>query len=359
MAVRQGASGLAHLGASFASAAELCAKLVATNPTIFQEAASLYWVAVFDDALCRRDTGDLDGACAGLTSIIASDAKKRPVCIDAPPQEIVARAAAEIARAKLQACIVHLELGRYDQAAAIVAEVAAASPEMQMGDPAFFSEVLYRTFKEAVNAGDNAVAESLGQHLRRLLVAEAGADVLSKEGLCTIRQEVLAKAALEDIRPNHLPCSLFYLGMQRLNVAGNAGGAAAMFETAATVTRHMVKLFVVPEPASLYWVQVYHAGLANLIAGNRERSLEWFQQIFDAADALPHDLVQTELLPRDIARAKRQAGIAHLQLGRYDQAAALLAEAAAAPAEVLSRDERTSATSLAETARAASLGQPV
>jgi hypothetical protein len=127
MAERQGATGLAHLGASFASAAELCAKVVALTPEYFQEAASIYWVAVFEDAICRRDAGDLDGALAGLRSIIASDANECSAGVGAPPQEIVARAAAEIPRAEGQARIAHLELGRNDQATALQAETARAA----------------------------------------------------------------------------------------------------------------------------------------------------------------------------------------------------------------------------------------
>lgn len=94
MAERQGAAGLAHLGASFSLAAELCSDVVATEPRFFQEAASLYWVAVFEDGLWRRDTGDVNGARERLATIVMGDPAGYPRGIGAPPPDIAARAAA-------------------------------------------------------------------------------------------------------------------------------------------------------------------------------------------------------------------------------------------------------------------------
>jgi 2-polyprenyl-3-methyl-5-hydroxy-6-metoxy-1,4-benzoquinol methylase/tetratricopeptide (TPR) repeat protein len=239
--------------------------------------------------------------------------------------------------------------------------LAALVQAFREGGGPVYSGALYRAFKEAVNAGELATARSLASELQELLFGLLGRDVTSQEGLRAIVQNFRAERRLLGLKPYHLPGSMFYLGMAFLNFEKDPQRAALLFEAATEVTRHMLSRpnALLSEPASLYWLMVYHAGLANLVAGNRERSLEWFQQIFEAAVALPDDLVQTELLPRDIARAKLQAGIAHLQLGRHEQATALLAEAAAAPAEALSRDERSAAASLAETARAAIRGEAV
>ncbi len=95
MAARQGAAGFGDAAMLFDLAADLCAHCVAIDPLLYQEAASLHWVAVFERALCWRDAGRGEEALRDLDWILSDDPATRPPGCGAASAELRGRAAAE------------------------------------------------------------------------------------------------------------------------------------------------------------------------------------------------------------------------------------------------------------------------
>lgn len=217
----------------------------------------------------------------------------------------------------------------------------------RLSDTEVYSGALFRALKEAVNLGDAGHSSVLMEKMRGLLKAKTGFDFFSISEISAY-QEILKKDfELTKLPTYHFPCTLYYLGMGFLNFRSDPWLAAMLFEAAAQVVELMLAYpWAVSEAASLYWLIVYHAGVAALLAGRRRESLNWFDKIFYASTSMPNELLLTTLSLRDVARAKVQAGVAHLQLGERAAARSLLKEALEAPHECLTRDERNIATRL-------------
>lgn len=102
MAVRQGAPGPAAQDL-FACAAELCGDAQRFAAQFFQEAASLYWVAVFEEGVSRLVVGDRAVALRLFARVVDGPEPEAPhLAFCSRPPDLVRRAAVQAAIAVLQ-----------------------------------------------------------------------------------------------------------------------------------------------------------------------------------------------------------------------------------------------------------------
>lgn len=193
-----------------------------------------------------------------------------------------------------------------------------SDPHLRMG-------LLYRAFKEQVNAGDRAAAENSCATLQVLVQEIFGLDLLDPAAVLAVILEARTLKDFGDRAPFFAPAFLFYAAMARLNWGLFLTDAEAGFAASAESARHCSRIApsLFREAAGLYWPAILHVGIARLYEGNHTAAAEALARFFppepDAPEAPGPELV---------SRACREMGLVELQAGSPEKAMYLFRQVA-------------------------------
>lgn len=192
-------------------------------------------------------------------------------------------------------------------------------------DPDLLSGLLFRAFKEQVNAGDFDGALSTGNALLALI---QGTYQLDPDDPETMRERVLRTSTFDEfgvVAPYFTPAYLYYAAMLTLQGKAFLPDALRGFEVAAELIQHGIALApsLFQEAASLYWPAKLHVAIAAMRLDQHDKAKAVLQEILDGDShmmARPDNALQL--------RALRELGVATLQSGEPERAMALFRQIA-------------------------------
>jgi cyclopropane fatty-acyl-phospholipid synthase-like methyltransferase len=185
-----------------------------------------------------------------------------------------------------------------------------SDPHLRMG-------LLYRAFKEQVNAGDRAGAEASCATLNALVQESFSLDLLDPAAVLV---RVLGTVTLEDFRdraPFFAPAFLYYAAMARLNWGAFLTDSAAGFAACAEAVHHCDRIApsLFRELSALYWPAILHLGIARLCDGDHRAAAEALARFFPPKSDAPESPG-----PKLVSQARREMGVVELQTGNPEMA---------------------------------------
>jgi len=185
-----------------------------------------------------------------------------------------------------------------------------SDPHLRMG-------LLYRAFKEQVNAGDRAGAEASCATLNALVQESFSLDLLDPAAVLV---RVLGTVTLEDFRdraPFFAPAFLYYAAMARLNWGAFLTDSAAGFAACAEAVHHCDRIApsLFRELSALYWPAILHLGIARLCDGDHRAAAEALARFFQPKSDAPESPG-----PKLVSQARREMGVVELQTGNPEMA---------------------------------------
>lgn len=211
-------------------------------------------------------------------------------------------------------------------------------------NPDLRSGLLFRLFKEQVNAGTFESALATGNALRTLIQQTFELDLADPE---QVRDRVLRSSTFDSfglVAPYFTPSYLFYASMLTLQGKAFLPDALRGFEIAAELTEHSMALApsLFQEAASLYWPAKLHVAVAAMRLNQKDKAKMVLQEILDGGSnimARPDTALHL--------RAMRELGVATMQSGEPECAMSLFRQVAERAPEM-----RADVLALYKTARA-------
>lgn len=185
--------------------------------------------------------------------------------------------------------------------------------------------LLFRAFKEQVNAGDFDSALATRNALDALVKNDFSLDLTHPE---QVRKRLLRTSTFEEygsVAPYFTPAYLFYSAMLALQDRAFLPDALRGFEIAAELTQHGVSLApsLFHEAMMLYWPAKLHVAIAAILLDKQDAAKMVLQEILDSDISIiarPDNAVRL--------RAMRELGVTALQSGEPERAMSLFRQVA-------------------------------